>query len=402
MLNLLLCSMKKLLLALCLLCTCTSHSFAQDEKWSFFTSIGETDSVSLTKDKVAITIHPDYTVTLSAYDSYTVCRYIGYCMNVSGKGTIEWKDGEIILNISGYYEVPSDDYSYDSSYRVDEGVIFERYRTYEREYYYYLSGQHETFNRMYKLEIKNGAATISTNGDAYISSSSTIRERIYDSRTDHTSYNNISASRSIQMTGSYTLKIGSKQKDQATASVGDAYGNWTWNDDRTKMTLNSASKNERLNIINDGSNSFELQFETDWEKPAGLNEAEMNGIGIVTSLVISLDGQPGVTLVFNRKDGNFVYGQYDRFINIFDSNANSLINQLKNANYIMITYNSGDIRKTALFKITGLEALYDAIVRYNQYQKNKLDEELSNTKNNLEEFHESMNEDVVVEEDNIS
>ncbi len=394
--------MRKALITLCFLFAYGPITYAQNENWDFFTNIGEADYVSLTKDKVTITIYPDYSVTLSAKNSDTSHRYISYNMTVSGKGVVEWKDDEIILNISGEYSIPSDYETREDSYRVNVGVIFDRYVTYDEYYTYELSDEHSEFERVYKLNIKNGLASISTNGSDSIGSSSYIYERRYDSRTGDTTKRQDRVSTSVQISGSYTLKTISKQNNQVTATVGDAYGNWTWNEDRTIMTLNSSSKKERLNIMNDGSNIFSLEFQTDLNNPSGLSEAEMNGIGIVTSLVISLDGQPGVTLVFNRKDGNFVYGQYDRFINIFDSNANSLINQLKNANYIMITYNSGDIRKTALFKITGLEALYDAIVRYNQYQKNKLDEELSNTKNNLEEFHESMNEDVVVEEDNIS
>lgn len=397
---------KRHLLIVFLYLMCIAPSYAQDANWDFFVNIPNTKQIVLSSNGT-FTINPDYTVSFHYRDANNqwfdmgyVEAYSSYWTNVDGQGTLQWSNGGMVLDIVGEMSVSSDGWKGRESFSVEKGFLFTRYEEVWVDCVIDDFNLKRQFTNKYKFSVANGSAKLESlsgtdplsiefqwlycwdnswdSGDGY--------EFLYKSMTA-----------SVYVLGTYNMNIQESEADTNMA-IGDQYGNWFWNEDRSILSLNSVSKKEKLNIINDGSNVFGLEITTEHENPVGINEAAMQGVGNVASLAMSLDNQPDASIIFKRDGNTFTYGQYDRFSNQFNKNANSLLEQMKVANFVIITYKIGDQNVSAVFKSTGLEALYNALVQFNSEQRTKTPDEQPSDESNVDDTIDDSSFEIEVDE----
>lgn len=394
---------KRHLLIVFLYLLCIAPSYAQDANWDFFVNIPNTKQIVLSSDGKTFTINPDYTVSFHYAKTNDQWFYMGnvraqssYWTNVDGQGTLQWSNGGMVLDIVGEMSVSSNGWEGEKSYRVEKGVIFTRYEYIRVSCWIYDFNHRYKFANKYKFSVANGSAKLeplSGTDPLLISFEWDYSWKSGDDR--NYSYDRMTAS--VYGQGIYNMNIQESEAD-TNMSIGDQYGNWFWNEDRSILSLNSVSKKEKLNIINDGSNVFGLEITTEHENPVGINEAAMQGVGNVASLAMSLDNQPDASIIFKRDGNTFTYGQYDRFSNQFNKNANSLLEQMKVANFVIITYKIGDHNVSAVFKSTGLEALYNALVQFNSEQRTKTPEEQPSDESNVDDTIDDSSFEIEVDE----
>ena len=382
---------------------CIAPSYAQDANWDFFVNIPNTKQIVLSSNGTTFTINPDYTVSFHYEKTNDQWFYMSnvraqssYLTNVDGQGTLQWSNGGMVLDIVGEMSVSSDGWEGEKSYRVEKGVIFTRYEYIRVRCWIYDFNHRYKFANKYKFSVANGSAKLeSLSGTDPLSIQ--FQWDYSWKRGDDRDYSYDRMTASVYVLGTYNMKIQKSEAD-TNMSIGDQYGNWFWNEDRSILSLNSVSKKEKLNIINDGSNVFGLEITTEHENPVGINEAAMQGVGNVASLAMSLDNQPDASIIFKRDGNTFTYGQYDRFSNQFNKNANSLLEQMKVANFVIITYKIGDHNVSAVFKSTGLEALYNALVQFNSEQRTKTPEEQPSDESNVDDTIDDSSFEIEVDE----
>lgn len=394
---------KRHLLIVFLYLMCIAPSYAQDANWDFFVNIPNTKQIVLSSNGTTFTINPDYTVSFHYEKTNDQWFYMSnvraqssYLTNVDGQGTLQWSNGGMVLDIVGEMSVSSDGWEGEKSYRVEKGVIFTRYEYIRVRCWIYDFNHRYKFANKYKFSVANGSAKLeSLSGTDPLSIQ--FQWDYSWKRGDDRDYSYDRMTASVYVLGTYNMKIQKSEAD-TNMSIGDQYGNWFWNEDRSILSLNSVSKKEKLNIINDGSNVFGLEITTEHENPVGINEAAMQGVGNVASLAMSLDNQPDASIIFKRDGNTFTYGQYDRFSNQFNKNANSLLEQMKVANFVIITYKIGDHNVSAVFKSTGLEALYNALVQFNSEQRTKTPEEQPSDESNVDDTIDDSSFEIEVDE----
>ena len=394
---------KRHLLIVFLYLMCIAPSYAQDANWDFFVNIPNTKQIVLSSNGTTFTINPDYTVSFHYKKTNDQWFYMSnvraqssYLTNVDGQGTLQWSNGGMVLDIVGEMSVSSDGWEGRKSYSVEKGFLFTHYEEVWVDCVIDYFNLKKQFTNKYKFSVANGSAKLeSLSGPDPLSIE--FRWGYFWESGDDYDYLDKSMTASVYVLGTYNMKIQKSEAD-TNMSIGDQYGNWFWNEDRSILSLNSVSKKEKLNIINDGSNVFGLEITTEHENPVGINEAAMQGVGNVASLAMSLDNQPDASIIFKRDGNTFTYGQYDRFSNQFNKNANSLLEQMKVANFVIITYKIGDHNVSAVFKSTGLEALYNALVQFNSEQRTKTPDEQPSDESNVDDTIDDSSFEIEVDE----
>lgn len=382
---------------------CIAPSYAQDANWDFFVNIPNTKQIVLSSNGTTFTINPDYTVSFhyeknrtQSFSMRRVSAASEYLTNVDGQGTLQWSNGGMVLDIVGEMSVSSDGWEGRKSYSVEKGFLFTRYEEVWVDCVIEDLDRKKQFANKYKFSVANGSAKLESLSGPDPLSIQFRWDYFWESGDDY-DFPYMSMTASVYVLGTYNMKIQKSEAD-TNMSIGDQYGNWFWNEDRSILSLNSVSKKEKLNIINDGSNVFGLEITTEHENPVGINEAAMQGVGNVASLAMSLDNQPDASIIFKRDGNTFTYGQYDRFSNQFNKNANSLLEQMKVANFVIITYKIGDQNVSAVFKSTGLEALYNALVQFNSEQRTKTPEEQPSDESNVDDTIDDSSFEIEVDE----
>lgn len=394
---------KRHLLIVFLYLMCIAPSYAQDANWDFFVNIPNTKQIVLSSNGKTFTINPDYTVSFhyetnrtQSFSMRRVSAAAEYLTNVDGQGTLQWSNGGMVLDIVGKISVSSDGWEGRLSYSVEKGFLFTHYEKVWVDCVIDYFNLKKQFTNKYKFSVANGSAKLESLSGPDPLSIGFRWDYFWESGDDY-DYLDKSMTASVYVLGTYNMKIQKSEAD-TNMSIGDQYGNWFWNEDRSILSLNSVSKKEKLNIINDGSNVFGLEITTEHENPVGINEAAMQGVGNVASLAMSLDNQPDASIIFKRDGNTFTYGQYDRFSNQFNKNANSLLEQMKVANFVIITYKIGDHNVSAVFKSTGLEALYNALVQFNSEQRTKTPEEQPSDESNVDDTIDDSSFEIEVDE----
>lgn len=394
---------KRHLLIVFLYLMCIAPSYAQDANWDFFVNIPNTKQIVLSSDGKTFTINPDYTVSFHYEKTNDQWFYMGkvraqfsYLTNVDGQGTLQWSNGGMVLDIVGEISVSSDGWKGRKSYSIEKGFLITRYEKVWVDCVIEDLDRKKQFTNKYKFSVANGSAKLESLSGPDPLSFQFEWDYSWKSGYDRDySYDRMTAS--VYVLGTYNMNIQESEAD-TNMSIGDQYGNWFWNEDRSILSLNSVSKKEKLNIINDGSNVFGLEITTEHENPVGINEAAMQGVGNVASLAMSLDNQPDASIIFKRDGNTFTYGQYDRFSNQFNKNANSLLEQMKVANFVIITYKIGDHNVSAVFKSTGLEALYNALIQFNSEQRTKTPDEQPSDESNVDDTIDDSSFEIEVDE----
>lgn len=394
---------KRHLLIVFLYLMCIAPSYAQDANWDFFVNIPNTKQIVLSSNGKTFTINPDYTVSFHYEKTNDEWFYMSnvraqssYLTNVDGQGTLQWSNGGMVLDIVCEISVSSDGWEGEKSYSVEKGFLFTHYEKVWVDCVIDYFNQKKQFTNKYKFSVANGSAKLESLSGPDPLSIQFRWDYFWESGDDY-EYLDKSMTASVYVLGTYNMKIQKSEAD-TNMSIGDQYGNWFWNEDRSILSLNSVSKKEKLNIINDGSNVFGLEITTEHENPVGINEAAMQGVGNVASLAMSLDNQPDASIIFKRDGNTFTYGQYDRFSNQFNKNANSLLEQMKVANFVIITYKIGDHNVSAVFKSTGLEALYNALVQFNSEQRTKTPDEQPSDESNVDDTIDDSSFEIEVDE----
>lgn len=203
-----------------------------------------------------------------------------------------------------------------------------------------------------------------------------------------------------------------KKSDSEQAASLDQFGLWQWNNDRSKIYLQAVGGAENFVIWNkDGILSWSLEL---GNEALGISEAATEQGDIIVTLSVSLDGSSPRNLTFakfnpkselkvievmrdtivpvsagdstslvrqvvkstkeelmyNENDKFFIdnmtqgstllnYAVYNRFLGSLDMRSEALLTEFKNYRIMLVNYKVGDIDKSALFRLDGLESLMD-------------------------------------------
>lgn len=147
----------------------------------------------------------------------------------------------------------------------------------------------------------------------------------------------------------------------------DEFGAWGWNSDKTRIYLN-ASKNlwtkdtaSQL-VINRHGTDFELQLYSSYSFDAPVDRTE-DGRRIYNinfcfgddTIPLKFIGEANTT----SREYLATYGSYNRFTSTLNTNAVSILDQMKRHKYCMIKIGSGNSIKTIVFNLEGLSSILD-------------------------------------------
>lgn len=163
----------------------------------------------------------------------------------------------------------------------------------------------------------------------------------------------------------YTAVMTKKSESEINLSSKDEFGEWTWNNDKTKIILKSRNSKNQFVIWNNKSNlswSLEMQSGT-----KGSSENTLETGDKLLNLAISIDGTPTELFSFienkettsNQNIIQLDYIQYNRFLGTMNKTANDILNQWKNKQIITISSTVNGVQKTDMFIINGLNNILE-------------------------------------------
>jgi hypothetical protein len=189
--------------------------------------------------------------------------------------------------------------------------------------------------------------------------------RIYMEGAYHQIQGRINRTYGVQIGGSYTGVFTPKSASELNASSRDTFGDWTWNQDRTKISLKSVMSENKFVIWNyDGLISWSMEM---GQNTRGVSETTTDTNDRLVNFSISFDGASPQLFGFieNRESTppqNFVqldYGVYNRFLGQLDRNSTGILNQMKDKAILILQYKEGNINKTDMFILEGLETILE-------------------------------------------
>lgn len=317
-----------------------------NEALDFYKSIPQYDKITLSCNSgPSITINPDYTVTFSGsdHDSYQN----GY---LKSSGTLIWdKESNSLylkmdVNVSGNYYRTEDVIRTESEtnhaakvanalFGTDFNENKNVRRVYDHTEYYKASGS-ESYNGE-KLNLKLSP------GDAFELSRKTYSARLTGS---------YSTSVSFTVGGNGAIIYGKKNSSQATK---DEFGRWQWNDEHTRIWINPINIAKDTFVINIDSNkivTLMLCF--------GTNEVSGETTEGNVEMFSFKFGETEITLSFVKEGTYYRYATYNRFLNQWNYDATSIVDQITSQTEMMLEYTEdGSSKKTAIYELEGLELI---------------------------------------------
>lgn len=332
-----------------------SFAFADSTSdFEFYKSIPKYESITLNGQEISIVIKSNYSVSMSASknDSYTKSE-------LRGTGTVSWDPNEkrIYLqlngNISGSYSRDEDVYTTERKYNVGSGTLnflfgdgaaqtYRTERSYDHTEYYRAKGSD---NFSIKIPMK-----ISSDKRYYTLSSRSLSVSL-QGNTSQTVYYSINGEQR-------SLSYGSAKTTGNTSN--DEFGAWQWTKDKSHIYLHSTNiQSTRLSIYRSDSIPFELVLR--FKGPVeGLSSSYAGGSKLM-QFNFSFEDGANVPLSFveqgQEKWYTYTYAIYNRFMEEWNFNATSLIDQIKGKQTLIVSYKSNGSSYSAIFELEGLEAI---------------------------------------------
>jgi hypothetical protein len=242
------------------------------------------------------------------------------------------------------------------------------------------SGSYETRSLSTKKDIQDwlqvtGVRDSSASGSTSINCVFDLRPGYKDGK--FTEYLQLTPTKSLtlNMTGSTsrsaTLEIGdwytatyvTKSASELNSSANDEFGEWNWNTDRTRLFLKSQSSDNKFVILN---NNGTLTWCMEIVKGAkGSSESTTDSGDKVVNLAMAFDGAPAQNFTFienaealsNTNFVQFDYVVYNRFLGTLDRNPETILNQIKEKQMLVLTYTVSGTQKTDMFILDGLTTI---------------------------------------------
>lgn len=153
--------------------------------------------------------------------------------------------------------------------------------------------------------------------------------------------------------GTGYIRYGTKNKTQNK----DEFGNWHWNDSHTKIWLTSTNFIGDTLVLNIDSNKI-ITMTLCFSSTKVSGEGQNDGIETFSFRF----GEKDITLPFiqereNRAINRYKYGVYNRFLNEWNFDATSIVDQIIYQTEMLIEYTEGDLKKTAIYELEGLELI---------------------------------------------
>lgn len=316
-----------------------------NEALDFYKSIPQYDKITLSCNSgPSITINPDYTVTFSGsdHDSYQN----GY---LKSSGTLIWdKESNSLylkmdVNVSGNYYRTEKVYRTEKKYNVGSvtaNILLNAgadHYTYEKVYDHtedYKASGSESYKGE-KLNLKLFS------GDEFELSRKTYNARLTGS---------YSTSVSFTVGGKGVIIYGKKNSSQATK---DEFGRWQWNDEHTRIWIKPINIAKDTFVINIDSNkivTLMLCFGTN-EVSGETNDGNVEMFSFKF-------GETEITLSFVKEGTYYRYATYNRFLNQWNYDATSIVDQITSQTEMMLEYTEdGSSKKTAIYELEGLELI---------------------------------------------
>lgn len=384
---------------------CMSQEQDTNPNWIFFQDIPNNKCVTISGTGWKLTIDDSYQVKFNATkgdsNSTSNSRWSQEA-NFEGVGTLKWTgntlDVDMIVESRASYRYSEDKYEVRRERVAGSGLInflvdgsgadYRTYREYVGTETRSASGRNSE-NISFSMRVDGARCRLSS-----FSMSVTMSGDKYETVT-------FDVSSSID----YSLSI-EKKSDSERASSMDQFGLWQWNKERSKIYLPSVDGKVNFVIWNRGETlSWSLELEND---VMGVNEFVTEQGDTIVTLNVSLDGSSARPLtfakykpvpeikiveeykevldsvtfehkrimntreekVYNESDMFFIenisdgmvmmnYAVYNRFLGSLDMRSESMLMEFKNHRIMMINYKVGEVDKTALFRLEGLESLMD-------------------------------------------
>lgn len=403
----------RLLLVLTLLYFALNEAVGQNQQWDIYSNIPNFKEISLyfsDEDAMEVWAWDDRTnsgekkkganLSMTIFDDYSVSLYYSndYENNgawglgnftvpftITGKGVLLWQNEHMVLKL--------DVKKYSSGEDAYIGGQFDAY--------YHISSINSTNTYVYNVEYNESSNAayfvfdgdnISANRQTYTTRTTTYGATVTDAVVDHVDV--------LRMSGVHYIK-NAVQKSQSEMNIqnSDMYGKWQWNNDRSRIYLESTTKDASLVIWNHKNETENLrnrivELENDttlsWDLKQSMIEGVSrqiqryqqnpiawgfdlgNGTGYktemadngeeLTFLMITFDGESEQSFSFVKTGNYFEYAQYDRFMGTLKRDA-SILNQIKEKRIMILNYKQNGSTKTAMFQLEGLEAIYNAITQ---------------------------------------
>lgn len=326
-------------------------SYAQTG-FDFYKSIPKYESITLSGQEMSITINSNYTVSLSASkrpNSETRS-------SLSGSGVVLWDAAESRLyidikgSVSGSYSDSEDIYKTERKYNVGSTLAnglfgsgtadyYRTERTFSHTEYYNANGS-DNFNTKIPLSI---------DGNSYCLGSRTFSATLTGDVTRTVSFS---------IDGNWhSIHYGNARS--SGSSVTDEFGAWQWTKDKSEIYLYSINMpSDRLILKRDSSNTaFKLMFSFDKKYVEGHSYSETDAGKLVQFNFAFADGT-NVMLPFQETtDSVYMYATYNRFLEEWNKDATSIIDQIKDKQTIVLSYKKNGNSNTAIFELEGLEAI---------------------------------------------
>lgn len=322
----------------------------------FYKSIPKFESIDLNVKDFKFQIKPNYVVNIMGE-----CSSSGNKATLQGSGVVSWdaSNNHMVINanftISGTHTSSEDVYTNETVYNVGSvtnntlAVVFggklESHTTTKRKYdhteYHHASGS-KSYNETWPLYINS-------DGTYYIGSNSTYSVILTGDVTRTVSFCLDSNVRNITY-GS--VRSGNN-------GVADEFGAWQWTNDKSHIYLYSINmQNNKFDLIrNNQDGTFMLQLHFNGSKIEGASESITNS-GRLIQLNFSFEDGTSVSLPFLEQSGFvYTYATYNRFLEEWNMNATSLINQIKDKQMIIISYTNNGASYSEIFELEGLEAI---------------------------------------------
>ncbi len=408
----------RLLLAIALFIFFLNGAWGQVSQWDIYNNIPNFKEISLyfsDEDAMEVWAWKDGTkngekkkganLNMTIFDDYSVSLYYSndYENNgawglgnftvpftITGTGMLLWQNEHMVLRM----EVKK----YSSGEDAYIGGQFDAY--------YHISSINSTNTYVYNVEYNESSNAayfvfdgdnISANRQTYTTRTTTYGASVTDAVVDHVDV--------LRMSGIHYIKNAvQKSQSEMNTQNSDMYGKWQWNGDRSKIYLESTTKDATLVIWNhkkeiEKAKNRLLEYEMDTMVDVATKQALINecsdiiqryqenpivwgldlhgGTGYksekadtgddLTHLMITFDGGAEQSFSFAKSyvmgvNGAFEHVQYDRFMGTLKRNA-SILSQIKDKRVMIVNYILNGSTKTAMFQLEGLEAIYNAITQ---------------------------------------
>lgn len=306
------------------------------------------DFVKSTGNQIGMVIFDDYSVHLEYANVYTQ----GYPptefpISIVGEGVLLWQNQQMVLQLEVSIKTRGGCYASPNGY-------------------WYINYPNQNTTSTYKYDVFYDAASnqLVIDGKA-IEVNTRAEVTSVNKYGTATQCNDLKYTEALTLSGAHRITIEAKTQSELNAQNSDMYGKWQWNEDRSLIYLESTTKDAYLVMWNNDGN-LGWGFQMDNAASGYKTETAENGAELAY-LMLTFDGGAEQSFTFEKSitvsgASNFQYVQYDRFMGTMKRDA-SILGQIKDKRVLILNYKQNGSDKTAMFKLEGLEAIYNAIIQ---------------------------------------